>query len=124
MLTRTVSLSAPNPFPPQEPYLAIELAPRDQAEQACLHQVHAVVQAQRVTSDLRSLAAEVRRLLGAGYLVGSGTAHIWVLREGESQRLAIIADALTTSYKSCPQAWEPLTRRGAPARHRRRRKGK
>ncbi|QKG59048.1 hypothetical protein GKZ68_20415 (plasmid) [Hymenobacter sp. BRD128] len=107
----------------QEPYLAIELPPRSQVEQDRLRQVQDLVQAQRLTTDLTRLADEVRKLLGAGYLVGSGAAHVWLLRESEKERLAIIADHLTTAYPSCPQAWRRLPTRTRPAGDRRRRSG-
>lgn len=63
------------------------------------------VQAHTHQANLRDLATAVRELLGAGYQVGSGSAHIWILRarneaaaEGP-ERLAIIADRHTTAFR-------------------------
>lgn len=93
--------SAPlaNPFPPQQAYLAIERKPADTAEKRRLEALRRHVQAHTHTTDLRGLAGAVKKLLGAGYEVGCGSAHVWVLRVGESERLAIVADRLTTAYR-------------------------
>lgn len=89
----------PDPFPPQQAYLAIEQQPADAAEKRRLETVRRHVLAHTHTTDLRGLAGAVKRLLDAGYEVGCGSAHIWVLRAGEQQRLAIVADRLTTAYR-------------------------
>ena len=41
----------------------------------------------------------MKKLLGAGYEVSCGSAHVWVLRTGETKHLAIVADRLTTAYR-------------------------
>ena len=94
-----------DPFPPQQAYLAIELQPSDAAEKRRLVALRRHVQAHTHTTDLRELAGAVKKLLGAGYDVGRGSAHIWVLRAGETTRLAIVADRLTTAYRDW---FEPL----------------
>ncbi|RYU84778.1 hypothetical protein [Hymenobacter persicinus] len=93
--------SAPlaNPFPPQQAYLAIEQKPADAAEKRRLDSLRRHVQAHTHTTDLRGLAGAVKKLLGTGYEVGCGSAHIWMLRAGETARLAIVADRLTTAYR-------------------------
>lgn len=47
----------------------------------------------------------MKKLLGAGYEVGCGSAHIWMQRPGDTTRLAIVADRLTTAYRDW---FEPL----------------
>jgi hypothetical protein len=93
--------SAPlaNPFPPQQAYLAIEQKAADAAEKRRLEALRRHVQAHTHTADLRGLAGAVKKLLGTSYEVGSGSAHVWVLRVGETERLAIVADRLTTAYR-------------------------
>jgi len=88
-----------DPFPPQQAYLAIEQQPASAAEKRALLAVRRHVQAHTHTTDLRELVGAVKKLLGTGYAVGCGTAHVWVLRVGEQQRLAIVADRLTTAYR-------------------------
>lgn len=88
----------------QEAYLAIEQKPRDKAEKRQLEQARAYVQAHAHQADLRDLAPALRELMGAGYLVGSGSAHTWIKRaqgEGDAapERLAIVADRLTTAVR-------------------------
>ena len=96
--------SAPT-WPAQEAYLAIEQKPRDKAEKRLLEQARAYVQAHAHKADLRDLAPALRELMGAGYLVGSGSAHTWIKRaqgEGDAaapERLAIVADRLTTAVR-------------------------
>ena len=93
------SATPSNPFPPQQAYLAIELPPADGAEKRRLLALRRHVQAHTHTTDLRGLAGAVKKFLGPGYEVGCSSAHIWVLRAGEAQRLAIVADRLTTAYR-------------------------
>jgi hypothetical protein len=88
-----------DPFPPQQAYLAIEQKPIDPAEKRRLQALRRHVQAHSHTTDLRGLAGAVKKLLGPGYDMGSGSAHIWVQRTGESTRLAFVADRLTTAYR-------------------------
>ena len=89
----------PAGFPAQQAYLAVELPPASAAEKRCLAQVRRYVLAHAHTPDLRELAGAVKKLLGAAYDVGCGSAHIWVKRAGDPERLAIIADRLTTIYR-------------------------
>lgn len=89
----------PAVFPAQQAYLAIELPPVSAAEKRHLAQVRRHVLAHTHTPDLRELAGAVKKLLGATYEVGCGSAHVWVKRAGEAERLAIIADRLTTAYR-------------------------
>lgn len=89
----------PARFPAQQAYVAIELPPASAAEKRCLAQVRRHVLAHTHTPDLRELAGAVKKLLGSAYEVGCGSAHVWVKRAGEPERLAIIADRLTTAYR-------------------------
>lgn len=93
------SIPVADPFPPQQAYLAIELKPVDAAEQRRLQALRRYVLTQPHTRDLRGLAGAVKKLLGAGYAVGCGSAHIWIMRTGDTERLAIVADRLTTAYR-------------------------
>ncbi|GAA4367842.1 hypothetical protein GCM10023185_40070 [Hymenobacter saemangeumensis] len=79
--------------------MAIELKPVDPAEKRRLAALRRHVQAHTHTTDLRGLAGAVKKLLGPGYDIGCGSAHIWVQRTGEAARLAIVADRLTTAYR-------------------------
>ena len=83
----------------QRPYLAIEQAPVDAAEAQRLAQVRALLDQTPDVHDVRDFAPQVRELLGPGYQVQSGGHHTWVKRAGEPQRLAIIADRLTTTNR-------------------------
>lgn len=105
--------------PNQQPLLTIELPPRDQPEQARLRLVLALVQQHGACTDLTHLAAPVRQLLGAAYAVGSGAAHVWIMRASDRERLAIIADQHTTSPKPYADAWEPIKQGRLSARQRR-----
>ncbi|RAK62395.1 hypothetical protein [Hymenobacter edaphi] len=107
-----------DPFPPQQAYLAIEVKPVDAAEKRRLEALRRHVQAHTHTADLRGLAGAVKKLLGASYDVGCGSVHIWVKRAGEAQRLAIVADRLTTAYRDW---FEPLPEVPATSRNLRRR---
>ena len=103
----------------QQPLLTIELPPRDQPEQARLRQVQALVQQHGTCTDLTHLATPVRELLGEAYAVGSGAAHIWIMRTTDKERLAVIADQHTTSFKPYADAWEPIVGARPSARQRR-----
>lgn len=84
---------------PQEAYLAIEVQPADEAENERLMHVRKYVQAHTHQADLRALAPFVRELMGEGYQVVCGSSHIWLKREGQPERLAVVADRLTTAYR-------------------------
>jgi hypothetical protein len=106
----------------QQPLLTIELPPHDQPEQTRLRQVQALVQQHGACTDLTHLAAPVRQLLGEAYAVGSGAAHVWIMRTTDRERLAIIADQHTTSVKPYADAWEPVMRVPPSARQRRKKR--
>lgn len=95
----TQKINLPAAFPAQQAYLAVECVPADTAEKRRLAQVRRYVLAHTHTQDLRELAGAVKELLGPAYAVGCGSAHIWVKRPGDPERLAIVADRLTTGYR-------------------------
>ena len=105
MLKATPFAPSARTYAAQEAYLAIEQKPRDKAEKRLLEKARAYVQAHAHQADLRDLAPALRELMGAGYLVGSGSAHTWIKRaqgEGDAaapERLAIVADRLTTAVR-------------------------
>ena len=74
------------------PQLLIEQPPHDEAEAALLAQLPEVLVAVGpLPDDLRDLAPAVRALFPApAYLVGCGSAHIWLHRAADPQRLALI----------------------------------
>lgn len=84
---------------PQRPYLAIEHQPADEAETQRLAQLRAFLEQAGDVRDVRDFAGQVRELLGPGYQVQSGGNHTWIRREGEPERLAVIADRNTTNYR-------------------------
>ena len=86
-------------FAPQQAYLAIEVEPADDTEKERLLSVRKYVQAHTHQADLRALAPFVRELMGEGYQVVCGSSHIWMKREGQPERLAVVADQLTTAYR-------------------------
>jgi hypothetical protein len=92
-------------FPAQEAYLAIELKPLDKAEKQRLEQLRRYVQDHAHQADLRDLAPAVRGLMGAGYQVGCASSHVWIKRltddaeASDPERLAIVADRLTTAFR-------------------------
>jgi len=92
-------------YPTQQAYLAVEQKPRDEHENRLIEQVRQYVQAHSYQADLRELAPIVQLLLGTTYQVGSGGAHVWIVRRPEegkqrpAERLAIVADQLTTAYR-------------------------
>lgn len=96
----------------QEAYLAIEVQPADDSEKERLLALRKHVAAHTHQADLRNLAPDVREMMGAGYQVGCGTCHIWLKREGQAERLAVVADRLTTSYRDW---FEPATPTGPRA---------
>ena len=97
---QTVNFGASAPtFATQQAYLAIEQQPRDEAEKGLLEQLRRHLAEHTYQDDLRDLAPNVRELMGAGYLIGCGGSHIWILRDGAADRLAVVADRLTTAYR-------------------------
>lgn len=92
---------------PQQAYLAIEVQPADVAEKERLIAVRKYVQAHTHQADLRALAPFVRELMGEGYQVVCGSSHIWLKREGQPERLAVIADGRTTAYRDWYEPAQP-----------------
>ena len=92
-------------FPAQEAYLAIELKPQDKAEKQRLLHLRSYVQAHAHQADLRDLAPAVQELMGTGYQVGCSSSHVWLKRlvganePCAPERLAIVADRLTTAFR-------------------------
>ena len=84
---------------PQSTYLAIEQQPTDETEAQRLEQLQQLIQAAPDVADLRDFASQARELLGEGYAVHSGSAHVWLKRNDQTDRLAIIADRYTTHYR-------------------------
>ena len=75
----------------EQPQLLIEQQPYDEAEDASLAQLAELLAATDPLPDLRDLAPAVRRLFPEpAYLVGCGSAHIWLHRAGGLARLALI----------------------------------
>ncbi|HEX8425706.1 hypothetical protein [Hymenobacter sp.] len=79
------------PCPTESPQLLIELLPIDEAEASRLDQLAYLLDTTEPLRDLRDLAPAVRNLFPApAYEVGCGSAHIWLLRTTDHQRLALI----------------------------------
>lgn len=75
----------------EQPQLLIEQQPHDEAEAASLAQLAELLAATDPLPDLRDLAPAVRQLFPEpAYLVGCGSAHIWLHRAGSPARLALI----------------------------------
>jgi len=86
-------------FAPQLAYLAVEQPPADDDEAQRLEQLRQLIEAAPDAADLRAFAESARQLLGPGYHVHCGSSHIWVKREDQPERLAIVADRYTTAYR-------------------------
>ena len=86
-------------FAPQRAYLAVEQQPADSAEAQRLQQLRQLIEAAPDTTDLRVFAEAARQLLGPGYQVHCGSSHVWIKRDGQPERLAIVADRCTTAYR-------------------------
>ena len=83
------------PFPMNHttelPQLSLEQSARDDAEAALLAQLAELLTAADPLPDLRDFAPQVRQLFPEpAYLVGCGSAHIWLHRAADSNRLALI----------------------------------
>ena len=85
-------------FAPQRAYLAVEQQPADSAEAQRPEQLRQLIEAAPDTADLRGFADAARQLLGPGYRVHCGSAHVWIKRDDQPERLAIVADRNTTAY--------------------------
>ncbi|GAB3879742.1 hypothetical protein GCM10028824_43720 [Hymenobacter segetis] len=86
-------------FAPQLAYLAVEQQPADSPEAQRLEQLRQLIEAAPDTTDLREFADAARQLLGPGYRVHCGSSHVWIKRDDQSERLAIVADRYTTAYR-------------------------
>ncbi|TFZ63250.1 hypothetical protein E4631_23385 [Hymenobacter sp. UV11] len=86
-------------FAPQLAYLAVEQQPADEAEAQRLEQLRQLIQAAPDVGDLREFAGQAREVMGEGYTVHSGSNHVWLKRDDQAERLAIIADRNTTRYR-------------------------
>lgn len=76
---------------PEPLHLLIEQPPHDEAEAATLAQLAELVATTDPLPDLRDLTPAVRQLFPEpAYLVGCGSAHIWLHRAADPQRLALI----------------------------------
>ena len=73
------------------PQLFIEQPPHDESESTLLAQLTELLANAAPQHDLRDLAPEVRQLFPEPvYLVGCGSAHIWLHRTKDPNRLALI----------------------------------
>ena len=77
--------------PAERPQLCLEQLAHDETEAALLAQLAELLATADPLPDLRDLAPQVRQLFPEpAYLVGCGSAHIWLHRAADSQRLALI----------------------------------
>jgi hypothetical protein len=77
--------------PTELPQLFLEQPARDAAEAALLAQLAEHLADTNPLPDLRDFAPQVRQLFPEpAYLVGCGSAHIWLHRAADPQRLALI----------------------------------
>lgn len=86
-------------FAPQLAYLAVEQQPAKAAEAQRLEQLRQLIEAAPDTDDLRAFAEAARQLLGPNYQVHCGSSHVWIKRDDQPERLAIVADHYTTAYR-------------------------
>lgn len=80
-------------MPDQDPYcLHVEQPARDEVETACLAQLaQLLADLDTLPADVRDLAPTVRQLFPEPtYLVGCGSAHVWLHRTTDTSRLALI----------------------------------
>ena len=75
----------------EAPQLTLEQPALDDTEAALLAQLAESLATTDPLPDLRDLAPQVRQLFPEpAYLVGCGSAHIWLHRATDPQRLALI----------------------------------
>ena len=75
----------------ETPRLHIEQPPHDEAEAAQLTQLRELLANTDPLPNLRDFAPAVRQLFPEpAYLVGCGSAHIWLHRAADATRLALI----------------------------------
>ena len=73
------------------PHLFIEQPPHDEAEATLLAQLTELLANAAIQVDLRDLAPAVHQIFPEpAYLVGCGSAHIWLHRTNDPNRLALI----------------------------------
>ena len=73
------------------PQLSLEQPARDDAEATLLAQLAELLTAADPLPDLRDFAPQVRQLFPEpAYLVGCGSAHIWLHRAADPNRLVLI----------------------------------
>ena len=72
--------------------LYVEQPPHDEAEAAALSQLAQLLATpDTLPADVRDLAPAVRQLFPeTAYLVGCGSAHVWLHRAADTTRLALI----------------------------------
>ncbi|MDF7815583.1 MULTISPECIES: hypothetical protein [Hymenobacter] len=86
-------------FAPQWAYLAVEHQPADEAEAERLEQLRRLIDAAPDVADLRDFAEQAREVMGSGYTIHCGSSHVWLKRDDQAERLAVIADRHTTAYR-------------------------
>lgn len=86
-----ISTLFPMNHPTERPQLSLEQPARDEAEAAVLAQLAELLANSDLLPDLRDFAPAVRQLFPEpAYLVGCGSAHTWLHRAADPQRLALI----------------------------------
>ncbi|TVT36729.1 hypothetical protein FNT36_24770 [Hymenobacter setariae] len=113
--TRQNALNTPV-FASQLAYLAVERPPADEAEAQRLRQLKQLIQAAPDMADLRDFATPARELMGEGYTIHCGSSHVWLKRDDQTKRLAIIADRYTTRYRDW-DAPAPVLENAEPEYH-------
>jgi hypothetical protein len=74
------------------PQLTLEQPARDEAEAALLTRLAEFLTDAYLLPDLRDFAPQVRQLFPEpAYLVGCGSAHIWLHRAADPNRLVLIS---------------------------------
>lgn len=86
-------------FASQLAYLSVERPPADETEAQRLGQLRQLIQAAPDVADLRDFATPAREVMGEGYTIHCGSSHVWLKRDDQAGRLAIIADRYTTRYR-------------------------
>jgi hypothetical protein len=81
----------PMNYPTELPQLSLEQPAQDNAEAALLARLAELLTDADPLPDLRDFAPQVRQLFPEpAYVVGCGSAHIWLHRAADPHRLAII----------------------------------
>jgi hypothetical protein len=103
-------------FASQLAYLAVEQQPADEAEAQRLEQLRQLIEAAPDVADLRDFATPAREVMGEGYTIHCGSSHVWLKRDDQAERLAIMADRYTTRYREW-NAPAPVPASGEPEYH-------